>query len=973
MKQPSRPVDGTGASDPEWDAAHVVPVAALSRRRFLGAFGASVASLGVEACSKPDREDIVPYVRRPPEVTPGVPRFYATSTTRQGYGFGLLAESHVGRPTKVEGHPKHPASLGATSAREQASVLTLYDPDRARTFLHGQAPKSFHDFVYAAGPESGAPLVPPKGAGLALLLEPTSSPLVTALLDRVRERHPGVSVHYFAPCSAVDRWEGSKRAFGSVYEPEFRFDRAEVVLALDADFLANQPMSVAWARAFMSQRRLEHPTDRMNRLYVVESGVTVTGSVADHRLAIPASHTGAAAAALFALVHDLSGAGASPARAAADRFLASAPHRPFLEALARDLVKHKGRVAVVVGDRQPPEVHALGHALNAALGAFGTTVGFTRSPIAEAGTDAHRIEPLLHALDGGAVETLFVLGGNPAYYLPRDARWHERARKARERVLLSLYRNETSADATWFLPATHYLEQWGDCRAYDGTVSFIQPLIRPLYGGKSVEEVLAVLLGDPDPDARSLLEDFWTKRPGGSHVTHLSDALQEGLLPGTAESPVNAVTLNQDEVARAIAALSLPHAGIEVDVAPDPRMGAGDLSNNAWLQELPEPITKTVWGNAALVAPSLAERMDLETGDVVALRSGELSVKLPVFVQPGHAPDAVTVWLGYGRGGSESVAAGVGVDVSPLRSLDAPWTIQGARLEKTGESELVVQTQTETRQHDRPLYLRRTLDEWAKEPGFAEEHDVPPTTILPNRLTGSPQWGMAIDLNVCTGCSACVIACQAENNIPVVGKSGVHLRREMHWLRIDRYYEGTDDDPRIDLQPMLCQHCEKAPCEYVCPVNATVHSPDGLNEMVYNRCVGTRFCSNNCPYKVRRFNFFKYTNEPPETVRMVMNPDVTVRGRGVMEKCTYCVQRIREAEIHARIEGRPVRDGEVMTACQQACPPRAIEFGLVSDPQSPVSKWRANARTYGVLNDQGTYPRTRYLARISNPNPELES
>jgi Fe-S-cluster-containing dehydrogenase component len=355
----------------------------------------------------------------------------------------------------------------------------------------------------------------------------------------------------------------------------------------------------------------------------------------------------------------------------------------------------------------------------------------------------------------------------------------------------------------------------------------------------------------------------------------------------------------------------------------------------------------------------------------VKLTSGDRSVELPAFVQPGQAPRAVSVWLGHGRGGSESVARDVGVDVAPLRRLDAPWAIRGVQMGKTGRSERVVMTQLESSQHDRPLALHRTLEGWAKEPDFAREQNEPQASIMPDRLIGSPQWGMAVDLSVCTGCSACVIACQAENNVPVVGKSGVALKREMHWIRIDRYYGGTNDDPRVDLQPMLCQHCEKAPCEYVCPVNATVHSPDGLNEMVYNRCVGTRFCSNNCPYKVRRFNFFKYTGDLPETVQMVMNPDVTVRGRGVMEKCTYCVQRVREAEIKARIERRPVHDGEVVTACQQACPPRAIVFGLVSDPASPVSRWRASPRTYGVLNDQGTQPRTRYLARISNPNPEV--
>jgi molybdopterin-containing oxidoreductase family iron-sulfur binding subunit len=951
------------------DPDHIVPVSALSRRRFIGAFGAGLTALGAGACSKPERGDIVPYVHRPPEVTPGVPSFYATSTTRQGYGFGLLAESHAGRPTKIEGHPRHPASLGATGAREQASVLTLYDPDRAKTLSNGQAPKSFHDFVRAFGPESSSPFTAKKGAGMAVLLEPNASPLVESLLLRARERYPAMSVHFYGPGSPMHRWEASRLALGDIYAPQFRFDRADVVLALDADFTTDHPMSVPWARAFMNRRRPSNPGDSMNRLYVVESAMSVTGAVADHRLAIPASEMGALAAAVLAAVCDLGGAAPAEVRAVAAPFLASVPQRAFVEALARDLAKHRGRVAVVVGDRQPPAVHVIGDALNAALDAIGSTVVFSRSAMPDAGSDAYRIEPLLQSLDAGDVETLFVLGGNPAYTLPPDARWRERVKKAHDRIHLSLYRNETSSDTTWFLPATHYLEQWGDARSYDGTVSLVQPLISPLYGGKSVEEVLAALVGDTRGDVRHLVEELWKKR-FASPDDSFTDALRLGVIAGTTTEAREGVSVRAEAVTRALRELAPFGTGIEVDVAPDPRLGGGEVSNNAWLQELPEPITKTVWGNVALVAPSLAEQMQLETGQVVRLMTGGQAVKLPVFVQPGHAARAVTVWLGHGRGGSESIARGVGVDVGPLRRLDALWLIRDAHLEKTGTIERVVTTQTEMRQHERPLVLEKALADWAKNPGFAEEHDQAETSILPNRLTGSPQWGMVIDLGACLGCSACVVACQAENNIPVVGKAGVELRREMHWLRIDRYYEGNDDAPRVLLQPMACQHCEKAPCEYVCPVNATVHSPDGLNEMVYNRCVGTRFCSNNCPYKVRRFNFFKYT-ELPETLQMVMNPDVTVRGRGVMEKCTYCVQRIREADIRARIEQRPVHEGEVVTACQQACPSQAIAFGQVSDSRSNVSIWRANPRAYGVLNDQGTSPRTRYLARISNPNPEL--
>ena len=417
----------------------------------------------------------------------------------------------------------------------------------------------------------------------------------------------------------------------------------------------------------------------------------------------------------------------------------------------------------------------------------------------------------------------------------------------------------------------------------------------------------------------------------------------------------------------------MARTALELDVLPDPRLGTGSDGNVPWLLELPEPVSKLVWDNALLVAPALAKREGLTTGDVVRVSRRGDHVEIPVLVQPGQAPGAVCAWLGWGRSGAESNVRGKGVDVSPLRMAESPFLVVGVKLEKTGRRHQLVTTQQEGSQHGRPIALRKSRAEWKAEPDFARPQNEDPDSILPDRLHGSPQWGMAIDLSKCTGCSTCVIACQVENNVPVVGKGQVALGREMHWLRIDRYYEGSEDNPRVDSQPMACQHCEKAPCEYVCPVNATVHSPDGLNEMVYNRCVGTRFCSNNCPYKVRRFNFYNYNQHPPPILELSKNPDVTVRGRGVMEKCTYCVQRIRRAQIDARIARKRLADGDVVTACQQACPTRAIEFGDVSDPRSKVSQAQHNRRAYAVLNEVGTVPRTRYLARIDDENPEVGS
>lgn len=953
----------------------LLDAATLSRRRFVGGMGAGIAAMAAAACAKPPRQDMIPYVRRPREVTPGVPNFYATSTTRAGYGFGLIVESHEGRPTKIEGHPEHPASLGGTGAREQASIWTLYDPDRAQFVRNGSERRNFHDFVAAFGIESTKSFVRDAGAGLKLVLRPSASPLRAWLVDELRERYPKLSLSYYAPSSPLARWQGARRALGDVLEPQYRFDAADVIVALDADFLGNHPMSASLARRFAERRKITRPDDPLNRLYVVESGVSVTGAAAEHRLAVPTSEIGAVAAALCAAVaRELGDPDSARLGARSAPFLERSPHRRWLESLARDLARHHGRAAVLVGDRQPSEVHVLGHALNAALGAFGNALAFSPSPMPNPGGTEYDVAALLDELEGGRVDALFLLDVNPVYDLPPDAQFVTRAHKAAERIELGLYENETSAHATWFLPKAHFLEHWGDERAFDGTVSFVQPLIEPLYGGKSVDEVLAVLSDGGAAQGRRLFEAYWGRRLGAAGQVDVDAALAHGLLPNSVASVRTNVRMDWGAAVEAVDGIAVPrNIGLEIDFFDDPRGVDEELSNNPWLKELPEPITKTVWGNVALVAPGLARRTNIETGDVVVLATGDREVELPAFVQPGQAEGAVSVWLGYGRSDARSVARGIGVDVGPIRSLGAPWSTSGATLRKTNRRERVVVTQTTASLHGRPVVLRKTLEEWKREPGFTDEYDEPPLSILPERLHGSPQWGMTIDLNACTGCSACVVACQSENNVPVVGKDDVFLSREMHWIRIDRYYGGTDAAPVIDVQPMLCQHCEKAPCEYVCPVNATVHSPDGLNEMVYNRCVGTRFCSNNCPYKVRRFNFWNYNNDTSETERMGKNPDVTVRGRGVMEKCTYCVQRIRRAEIDARVERRAIRDGEVRTACEQACPTGAIVFGNVADPAARVRRLYENPRTYAALNDVGTRPRTRYLARITNSNPEIES
>jgi len=954
-----------------------VPVSRLSRRGFMETLGAAFGAAALQACNSSPPEKIIPYVHRPPEVIPGVGQYYATSTTRGGYGVGLLVQSHTGRPTKIEGHPEHPASMGKTLVQEQAELLALYDPDRAKAIQFQRSPATWNTFVSGFSPVgrtlTRADLRPGSTPRELLLLEPTASPLVAELLDRLRQSRPRTEIYFDPSHAPVARWNAAISVFGEVVEPHYRFDRAERVLSLDANFLAASPMSIRWARDFAAGRDLSRPEDTMSRLYVVESAVSVTGATADHRLAVRGSEVGTIAGAL---VHALSMLGrfdtVPSVRTHSERLARSLGQREreWAEAVAKDLLQHQGASIIVVGDHQPEPVHVLGLLLNEVLGNAGKTVTYASSPIVSAGTKAFSAERFLQAIDTGEIETTFVLGGNPAYELPADHRFAERFTRAKERVYLAPYDNETASHSDWLINRAHFLESWGLERGYDGTLSLRQPLIRPLYAGKSLEEVLAMLAGIDRPEGRSLVREYFTSRLGNED--EFTEAVRHGVIGGS-RFPTKNVSPHLLAAADALSVLAPrnPLAGPEINFLPDPRIEHGRQGNNPWLLELPEPISKLVWDNAALIAPETAAHLGIKHGDVVELRNEQAVVQAPAFVSPGQARGAIVIWLGWGRSGSERNVRGVGVNASPLRRAVHPWVTPEVEVRNTGGQYQLVTTQPVQSMHDRPIALSRSKRDWQAHPGFAEPFDEAPLTLFPDRSVGAPQWGMTVDLSRCTGCSTCVVACQAENNVPVVGKQMVALGREMHWLRIDTYREEQADAPRVHLQPMLCQHCEKAPCEYVCPVNATVHSEDGLNQMVYNRCVGTRFCSNNCPYKVRRFNYFDYNQDPPEVQRMAFNPDVTVRARGVMEKCTYCVQRIRRAQIDARLQGRGLGETDVSTACQQACPTEAIVFGQVSDANSRVSKNYRNLRTYAVLNELGTRPRTRYLARIHNLNEEI--
>ena len=818
----------------------------IARREFLTGLGASLA---LTACTRAPKEEIVPWVQRPPELTPGKPNYYATAMTLDGYATGIVVESHEGRPTKVEGNPEHPASLGATGVFEQALIAGLYDPKRARS--EEAAWTRVRDVVA-------------KAKSLHFALAPTSSPSVAQLLDAVRKRIPSMTVSFSAAGMPRNAWAGAKLAFGRVLEARYDLTGADVVVALGADFLGTGPQKLRLARQLGDRRHAV-------RLYSLAPLVDVTSLTADHHLAMRASDVRVAAAALAAHFGVADPAGKADSRIAA---------------IARDLERARGRSLVIAGDAQPPEVHALAHAINAALGNIGPTVSFAPSVILGAG-DAPAPAP-------AEVDVLVVAGSTPP------------AVRARQVVRLAT-RQGAAADAL-VLAAAHALESWGDARAFDGTTTILQPLIAPLTGGKTVLDVLAAAAGI-DADAHAIVRRRFTD----DRAWRL--ALKHGVI--ATPIPTEGVTIAARPVVRPAA------PGIELVTELDPRMHDGSFDGNPWLSELPQTVTTLTWMNAATLAPATAARLGLADGDEVTIAGAGVRTRAtaPVLVVPGQAEDVVGLTLGWGRTLERGFETGIPIAKTGER-VALPLTQLHHRLE--GRAEQIVR--------GRPK--RRSLSLYSASGSSA-----------------GPKWGMAIDLSKCIGCDACMIACQAENNVPVVGAEEVLHGRVMHWLRVDSYF--TEDG--VITQPMLCQHCEKAPCEYVCPTGATTHSPDGINEMTYNRCVGTRFCSNNCPYKARRFNWFDFHRHETKTETLAHNPDVTVRERGVMEKCTFCVQRIRG--------GTPV------TACQQACPTRAIAFGDLADPSSRVARLHADA--FAVLDDLGTEPRVRYLAKKPNRNPEL--
>ncbi len=980
----------------------------VSRRHFVKIMSASfaLAGLGVvgAGCRRPV-EKLDPFGQQPENYVYGEPEYYATAMPTRTGAVPLVAKSYEGRPIKLEGNAKFPGGNGGTDRYAQASILNLYDPDRAKRFTKNGKTVS-RDEALGFLDELSKKFAANQGEGLAFLAESSASPSRVRLQKIIADKLPKSQWFTYDAIDSGIHQRAATLAFGEPVRPVFHFDKAKVILSLDCDFLGTEDDAHNHIRQFAGGRK---PGEGMSRLYAVESLFTLTGANADHRLRVAAGIIPKAASEIFTQV-----SGSAP-------FL-----ERWLSGCAKDLLAHRGEVLAVAGQRQPMEVHLLAWAINSALGAIGNTV--TLIPAKETtGAD-------LKNFDGGAADTLIILGGNPAYHL----NWSPK-QKPKIVVRLGCYEDETAEMSDWHFPLAHYLESWGDATTSDGTLVPIQPLIQPLFGGLTELEFLARIAGESQTNPYDIVratfarsEEDWKK------------FLFNGYLADSAAKPVNAkfgATLPQ------VKFVSPSATSLEVIFYRDAKMDDGRYANNGWMQELPDPITKLTWDNAVLVSRMTARELGVQNGDVVEITLNGRSVKGPIWTQPGMADYSLGLALGYGRRMAGRVGTGVGFNAYKI--FTGQYVETGASVRKTGETYPLATTQSHWSMEGRPAVREANLQEFSRNPDFANEmHGAEPpivASLYPNPLdeakkTALHQWGMAVDLSACVGCGTCVLACQSENNIPIVGKDQVQRGREMHWLRIDRYYTanpqfekpsdafqkddgqqfaGWIDDVQAVNQPMLCQQCEAAPCENVCPVNATVHDQEGLNVMAYNRCIGTRYCANNCPYKVRRFNYLDYNKRPladlkgpfyatplthktdgkwdllswwkgPDAsgmreddewdlIKMIKNPDVTVRMRGVMEKCTFCTQRIEQAKIAQKVKAGASGDVRLTeaagtvpkTACQQACPAQAIAFGDISDPDSTVSKLKAQQRNYSVLGDLLTKPRTTYLARIRNPNPAM--
>jgi molybdopterin-containing oxidoreductase family iron-sulfur binding subunit len=953
----------------------------VSRRGFMKLMGASMALAGLAGCTKQPDEPIYPYVKQPEDLVLGKPNYFATAHAFVTGAVPLLVKSDEFRPIKIDGNPEHAYNLGSSDPFTQGTLLDLYDPDRSQHVTYRGENREWAEFAQAlrlkvAGSKDGT--------GIYFLSTTITSPTLARQWKAVETAWPKAKLVQYDPAIAGT---GAERGLNVQYA----LGDADVIVSLDADFLsgASFPGFHKLVREYAERRKLAGKD--LNRLYAIESMPTTTGLKAEHRLGLRASEIPAFAAELAKAV--------GVAGVEAPAYAWTGEQQKFLAALAKDLKTHAGKSVVIPGLYQDTAVEALALAINNALGNVGKTIFVTAETVNPLPSDQIAdLKGLVADLNAGKVDWLVILNANPIYSAPADLGFAAAFDKAQTVAHLGSHLDETGQIAHWHIPAAHFLESWSDARAYDGTVSIVQPLIDPLYGGRTAHDVLQALLNEPMLSAYEAVRETW--KPviekgvkGGDFETGWRKVLHAGWIEDTAFAKTGAVKAGIPKVPA-----PLSKDALEIIFRPDPNVYDGRWSNVGWLQELPKPVTNLSWDNAAIVSGTTLTKLGLEEDDIVELSVGGGKVKAPVIVAPGHPDNSVTVYLGYGREFAGRVGSGAGFNAYLIRNTWAPFHASGSLRKVEGKWGIAV-TKSHYQDHrsklfggqgngnnsleadealgDRGIIRYATLEEFKANPNFANEGDGREktemgTSMFPNWTYPDNAWGMSIDMNSCTGCNACIVSCYAENNISVVGKQQVRIGRNMQWLRIDTYFEGDLSAPRAHFQPMACQHCENAPCEQVCPVGATVHTPEGLNTMVYNRCVGTRYCSNNCPYKVRRFNFLLYADYETESTKLMRNPDVSVRSRGVMEKCSYCVQRISAAKIEADKENRPVRDGEIVTACQQACPASAITFGNINDKTSRVAKLRGIERSYQVLADQNTRPRTTYVAAVLNPNTELE-
>jgi MoCo/4Fe-4S cofactor protein with predicted Tat translocation signal len=981
----------------------------LTKRDFMKLLGASMAlaGVGLTGCRRPEAY-LVPFNKGVEWTIPGKFLYYATAMPLRQGAMPIVVSTVDGRPTKIEGNPLHPYSNGGTDAFAQASLLDLYDPNRSKAIKENGVETgldAFANFLKKLS-DSGA-------EGVAFLVERKNSPTRDRLRDELAAKYPGAIWCEYEPLGAEETDKAIAACFGEGVRLIPRFERADVILALDSEFLTGNDSGPGFAHGFFPRRNPDQKGAPMNRLYVLENHYTGTGGLADHRYRCKASLIGEFARQLAGKI------GAATGNAALASFIEGCPKteatfdEAWLSECANDLSANPTRSIVTVGEQQPAWVQSLVFAINQALGNNGATIFGVKTGEKLFAT----MGDLATAINAGAVKTLFILGGNPAYNAPADLDFPGLLKKVAQSVHLGLFEDETAKLCHWHIPAAHYLESWSDVRAHDGTYSVIQPMILPLWNGVSELEILAQLAGRPKPQGPELVRETATGM-FGVNEEKWNSILRVGFAPGS-EWPEAPLAFNSAQALKVASDAKPVAGGLELVFLRSSSVDDGRYANNSWLQETPDFETKVTWDNVALVSPTTAKKLGIKANnfgplykvaqelgneidfdivaDMIEIKSGGgASVIAAAFVAPGHADDSISLALGYGRMGVSALFDGVGFNAYPLRATGDWRFLTGVEVKVTDRTYPLAQTQEHRSMEGRDLFREGTLKHYEEEPKFAQtmgmDGHIPPNISLYSHppLTSQEQWGMTVDLNTCFGCNACVVACQAENNVPVVGKEQVRRNRDMAWIRIDRYFAGEPEDPEMLAQAVMCQHCENAPCETVCPVNATVHSEDGLNLMAYNRCIGTRFCSNNCPWKVRRFNYFDFNQRPidrlyagplakkgmADSLKMSKNPNVTVRMRGVMEKCTFCIQRIEEAKIARLVEAGARNKNEVpihefKMACQQACPSDSLVFGNIKDPQNRVSRLRESDRAYVTLKYLNTAPRVSYLARIKNPNPKM--